>query len=62
MARRAARQAGFAGPCFPGKVEATDARKLKTLHLNPESGRWVPDNSQLERHIIVAIAYNIWQY
>ena len=36
--------------------------QAQTFHLNPQSGRWIPDNSQLERHINIAIAYNIWQY
>ena len=30
----------------------------------PESeiGRWIPDNSRLQRHINAAIPYNVWQY
>ncbi|MBE0558181.1 MAG: hypothetical protein IH628_13195, partial [Proteobacteria bacterium] len=32
------------------------------LHLNPKSGRWLPDNSHLQRHVNAAIAYNVWQY
>ncbi|MDD5701261.1 MAG: trehalose-phosphatase [Dehalococcoidales bacterium] len=62
MARRAARQAGYAGAMFPWQSGSNGREEAQTLHLNPESGRWVPDNSQLERHINVAIAYNIWQY
>jgi alpha,alpha-trehalase len=32
------------------------------MHLNPMSGRWIPDNSYRQRHINAAIAFNIWQY
>ena len=32
------------------------------MHLNPRSGRWLPDNSALQRHIGLAVAYNTWRY
>jgi trehalose/maltose hydrolase-like predicted phosphorylase len=32
------------------------------LHLNPKSGRWLPDNTHLQRHVNIAIAYNVWQH
>jgi alpha,alpha-trehalase len=32
------------------------------VHLNPKSGRWLPDHSQLQRHVNAAIVYNVWQY
>lgn len=32
------------------------------VHLNPKSGRWLPENSHIQRHVNVAIAYNIWRY
>lgn len=32
------------------------------LHLNPKSGRWLPDVSHLQRHVNAAIAYSIWRY
>ena len=36
--------------------------ETQTPHLNPHSGRWIPDHTHRQRHINVAIAYNIWQY
>ncbi|HEX9640918.1 MAG TPA: glycosyl hydrolase family 65 protein, partial [Candidatus Krumholzibacteria bacterium] len=36
--------------------------ETQRLHLNPRSGRWLPDHSHLQRHINAAIAYNVWQY
>ncbi len=32
------------------------------MHLNPVSGRWLPDASHLQRHVNAAIVYNVWQY
>ncbi len=32
------------------------------MHLNPVSGRWLPDASRLQRHVNAAIAYNVWHY
>jgi alpha,alpha-trehalase len=58
----AAKEAGYSGAMFPWQSGSDGQEQAQTLHLNPESGRWIPDNSQLERHINIAIAYNIWQY
>jgi alpha,alpha-trehalase len=32
------------------------------VHLNPKSGRWLPDHSHNQRHVNIAIAYNVWQH
>ena len=32
------------------------------MHLNPRSGRWLPDASHLQRHVNAAISYNVWHY
>jgi alpha,alpha-trehalase len=61
-ARRAAKQADYKGAMFPWQSGSDGEEEAQTLHLNPESGRWITDNSQLERHINIAVAYNIWQY
>jgi alpha,alpha-trehalase len=57
-----AQEAGYRGAMFPWQSGSDGQEQAQTLHLNPASGRWIPDNSQLERHINIAIAYNIWQY
>jgi len=31
-------------------------------HLNPITNQWDPDNSRKQRHVSLAIAYNIWNY
>ncbi len=61
-ARRAAREAGYAGAMYPWQSGSTGREETQDLHLNPRSGRWLPDNTQLQRHINAAIAYNIWGY
>ena len=61
-ARWAARQQGYEGAMYPWQSGSDGQEESQELHLNPRSGRWIPDNSQLQRHINIAIAYNIWMY
>jgi alpha,alpha-trehalase len=61
-ARRAARREGRQGAMFPWQSGSSGREESQTLHLNPASGRWIPDNTHLQRHVNAAIAYNIWQY
>src|SRR5688500_10661149 len=61
-ARAAARSAGLQGAMFPWQSGSDGQEETQELNLNPRSGRWVPDNSYLQRHVGSAIAYNVWQY
>jgi trehalose/maltose hydrolase-like predicted phosphorylase/beta-phosphoglucomutase-like phosphatase (HAD superfamily) len=61
-ARAAARQAGRRGAMFPWQSGSNGREETQQLHLNPESGRWLPDHSHLQRHVNIAIAYNVWQH
>ncbi len=61
-ARRAAREAGHAGAMFPWQSGSNGREESQRVHLNPLSGRWVPDNSRRQRHIGVAVAFNVWKY
>lgn len=61
-ARRLADQAGHRGAMFPWQSGSSGREESQVLHLNPTSGRWVPDNTHRQRHINAAIAYNVWQY
>ena len=61
-ARWAANEAGFSGAIYPWQSGSNGREEAQVVHLNPLSGRWMPDASRLQRHINVAIAYNIWQY
>jgi trehalose/maltose hydrolase-like predicted phosphorylase len=61
-ARQAARESGYAGALFPWQSGSDGREESQKLHLNPESGRWLPDVSNLQRHVNAAIAYNVWLY
>ena len=61
-ARRAAREAGYAGAMYPWQSGSDGREESQRLHLNPRSGRWNPDASARAHHIGLAIAYNVWQH
>ena len=61
-ARVAARQAGYRGAMYPWQSGSNGREETQVIHLNPESGRWIPDHTQVQRHVNAAIAYNIYQY
>ncbi|WP_327279864.1 MULTISPECIES: glycoside hydrolase family 65 protein [unclassified Streptomyces] len=61
-ARAAARQAGAKGAMFPWQSGSSGAEETQRLHLNPHSGRWLPDHSHLQHHVGSAIAWNVWKY
>jgi len=61
-ARRAAAAEGFRGAMFPWQSGSDGREESQRLHLNPRSGRWIPDRSHRQRHVNGAICYNIWRY
>ncbi|MGW4895575.1 glycoside hydrolase family 65 protein [Kitasatospora sp. NPDC004240] len=61
-ARRQAREAGLRGAMYPWQSAGDGREESQRLHLNPLSGRWLPDHSRLQRHVGSAVAYNVWQY
>jgi len=61
-ARWAAREAGYRGAMYPWQGGSSGREESQKVHLNPRSGRWLPDNSHLQRHINAAIAYKVWEY
>jgi alpha,alpha-trehalase len=61
-ARILARDEGFQGAMYPWQSGSSGREESQKIHLNPKSGRWIPDNSALQRHVNLAIAYNTWQY
>ena len=61
-ARRHAQDAGGRGALFPWQSGSNGREETQLLHLNPRSGRWVPDRSRLQYHVNSAIAWNVWQY
>ena len=61
-ARYAAEKEGCKGAMFPWQSGSNGREESQEIHLNPESGNWLPDNTYLQRHVNSAITYNIWQY
>ena len=61
-ARAAAKAAGYSGAMFPWQSGSDGREESQRLHLNPHSGRWLPDHSRLQRHVNIAVAYNVWQH
>lgn len=61
-AREAAASEGYQGAQFPWQSGSSGKEETQSLHLNPISGHWGPDYSHLQRHVSLAIAYNVWHY
>ncbi len=61
-ARRIARESGFQGALYPWQSGSNGREETQVMHLNPKSGRWVPDDTHLQRHVNAAIAYNVWRH
>ncbi len=61
-ARHNAHSRGYQGAMFPWQSGSDGREESQIVHLNPKSGRWVPDTTFLQRHVNAAIAYNTWQY
>ena len=61
-ARWNARRAGYRGAMYPWQSSSDGREESQIVHLNPKSGRWLPDNSSLQRHVNAAIAYNVCHY
>jgi alpha,alpha-trehalase len=61
-ARALAKESGFRGAMYPWQSSSDGREQTQTLHLNPLSGKWVPDYSSLQRHINAVIVHDIWFY
>jgi trehalose 6-phosphate phosphatase len=61
-AREAACAAGYRGAMFPWQGGSDGREETQQVHLNPRSGRWLPDHSALQRHVNIAVACNVWQH
>ncbi len=61
-AREYAKEYGYMGAMFPWQSGSDGREETQSIHLNPLSGKWDPDHSSLQRHVSLAIAFNVWQY
>jgi trehalose/maltose hydrolase-like predicted phosphorylase len=60
-ARRAATEAGYRGAMYPWQSGSDGRDETPKMHLNPSSGRWLEDHTDLQRHVGIAVAHNVWQ-
>lgn len=61
-AKEAAKEAGYQGAMFPWQSGLEGTEQSQEIHLNPMTGNWDKDFSRLQRHVSLAIAYNVWLY
>ena len=61
-AKEAAKEAGYEGAMFPWQSGLDGTEQSQEIHLNPMTGNWDKDYSRLQRHVSLAVAYNIWLY
>jgi len=61
-AREYAKEHGYNGAMFPWQSGSDGSEETQIVHLNPLSGEWGDDHSSLQRHVSLAVAYNVWQY
>jgi trehalose/maltose hydrolase-like predicted phosphorylase len=61
-ARSAAQDCGLAGALYPWQSGSDGSEVSQLIHLNPLSGRWLPDVSRLQRHAGLAVAFTAWHY
>jgi len=62
QARNYAKEFGYRGAMFPWQSGSKGIEETQKFHFNPISGDWGDDHSSLQRHVSLAIAYNIIQY
>ena len=61
-AKENAKEHGYQGAMYPWQQASTGEEVTQIIHLNPMSNTWGPDYSSLQRHVSIAIAYNVWGY
>lgn len=61
-AREYAREHNYKGAMFPWQSGSDGREETQVVHLNPVTGKWGPDYSSLQRHVGLAIAFNIIDY
>ncbi|AKP66240.1 glycoside hydrolase family 65 protein [Companilactobacillus ginsenosidimutans] len=61
-AKKYAAENGYKGAMYPWQSAMYGDEQSQSMHLNPITNQWDPDNSRKQRHVSLAIAYNIWNY
>ena len=50
------------GAMYPWQSGMYGDEQSQLIHLNTVDNTWIPDNSRLQRHVSLAVAYNMWVY
>jgi beta-phosphoglucomutase family hydrolase len=61
-ARRYARENGYRGAMYPWQTADGGEEETQMVHFNPTDGTWGPDLSRRQRHVSIAVFYNVWRY
>lgn len=61
-AKENAFESNYEGAMYPWQSGLNGDEETQKLHLNPLNGEWGEDHSILQRHVSLAIAYNVWMY
>ena len=61
-AREYAAANAYRGAMFPWQSGSDGSETTPRYHLNPLSNTWDEDHSHRQRHVSIAVAYNIWEY
>ena len=61
-ARKYAASEDKQGSMYPWQSGMYGDEQSQFVHLNPVSGEWDPDNSRLQRHVSISVAYDIINY
>ncbi|HUZ18949.1 MAG TPA: HAD-IA family hydrolase [Acidimicrobiales bacterium] len=59
---RAASATGHRGAMFPWQSGSDGSDQTPRTLYNPRSGRWIPDRSHRQRHVGLAVAFELWQH
>jgi HAD superfamily hydrolase (TIGR01509 family) len=61
-ARKAALEYNYQGAMYPWQAGIKGDEQTQITRFNPVSGKWDPDNSCRQRHVSLAIAYNVLDF
>ena len=61
-ARKYAASEDKQGAMYPWQSGMYGDEQSQFVHLNPVSGEWDPDNSRLQRHVSLSVAYDVINY
>jgi trehalose/maltose hydrolase-like predicted phosphorylase len=61
-ARQYASENGYQGAMYPWQTADGGDEETQIVHYNPASDTWGPDLSRRQRHVSIAVFYNVWRY